>query len=74
MDPRLREVLEALEEEEYVEDELDNFFDELNAEGEMYVPEDDDEEEEYEDGYIGADGADGADEGAGYDWQAAFKK
>ncbi|KAF7731743.1 hypothetical protein EC973_008257 [Apophysomyces ossiformis] len=67
MDPRLREVLEALEDEEYVDDELnDDFFDNLNAEGEIYDPEDDEEyeEEEVEDIY---------DEDGSYDWQAAFR-
>lgn len=33
MDPRLREVLEALEDENFVEDDVDEFFDELVADG-----------------------------------------
>ncbi|KAL4788057.1 Low temperature viability protein [Aspergillus varians] len=54
MDPRLREVLEALEDEEYVDDkEDDDFFGKLTAEGEEVDPGDwedtlfdDDEEDE----------------------------
>ncbi|KAL0565762.1 hypothetical protein ABG067_009610, partial [Albugo candida] len=42
MDPRLREVLEALEDEEYIEGDLDeDFFESLNAEGDPYDPEED---------------------------------
>ncbi|KAI9491699.1 Low temperature viability protein-domain-containing protein [Zychaea mexicana] len=63
MDPRLREIMEALEDEEYVEDGLnEDFFDELDAEGAPYVHEEDEEEdyeEELEDG--------------NYNWEAAFR-
>lgn len=66
MDPRLREILEALEDEEYIDEETadDDFFDELNAEGEEYVPEE--EEEYYEEDVVDDEG--------NYDWQAAFRK
>lgn len=67
MDPRLREIMEALEDEEYVDEELDDdFFEELNAEGDPYVP-GDEEEEYYEEEEV-------MDENGGYDWQAAFRK
>ncbi|KAL1926005.1 hypothetical protein VTP01DRAFT_7098 [Rhizomucor pusillus] len=66
MDPRLREIMEALEDEEYVDEELDDdFFEELNAEGDPYVP-DDEEEEYYEEEEV-------MDENGGYDWRAAFR-
>jgi protein LTV1 len=82
MDPRLREVLEALSDEEYIEGDLDeDFFESLNAEGEAYDPEEDDEEyydseeeieEYYEDEIEGGEGQEvHADN---YDWQTAFKK
>lgn len=64
MDPRLREVLEALEDDEYADGQVDeDFFDELNAEGDPYIPEEEDYEEyeeEMEDG--------------SYNWEAAFRK
>ena len=64
MDPRLREIMEALEDEEYVEDDLqEDFFGELNADGPEYVHEDY-EDEEFEDE---------VDEG-NYNWEAAFRK
>ncbi|RUP46718.1 hypothetical protein BC936DRAFT_146603 [Jimgerdemannia flammicorona] len=45
MDPRLREVFEALEDEAFVEDGLeDDFFLALDAEGQPYVPEEGDDE------------------------------
>lgn len=87
MDPRLREVLEALSDEEYVENDLgDDFFEGLNAEGEPYDPAEDEEyfdseeeieeyyedEEEYEEDREGGASAAGGEEN--YDWQAAFKK
>ncbi|KAI8989284.1 Low temperature viability protein-domain-containing protein [Pilobolus umbonatus] len=84
MDPRLREVMEALEDEEYIDDKLDDdFFEALNAEGEPYDPEEDeyedysDEEyEEYEEYEVS--GEEEGDHKAGgeenYDWEAAFKK
>ncbi|KAI9250195.1 Low temperature viability protein-domain-containing protein [Phascolomyces articulosus] len=63
MDPRLREIMEALEDEEYVDDALDeDFFDELDAEGDPYVHEEY-EDEEYEEEM---------DEG-NYNWEAAFR-
>ncbi|KAI8146197.1 Low temperature viability protein-domain-containing protein [Fennellomyces sp. T-0311] len=63
MDPRLREIMEALEDEEYVEDDLEeDFFDELNADGPEYV------HEEYED----EDYEDEMDDG-NYNWEAAFR-
>lgn len=66
MDPRLREIMEALEDDEYLDDNLDDdFFEELNAEGDPYVPEDE-VEEYYEEEEIDEDGS--------YDWQAAFRK
>ncbi|KAI7868455.1 hypothetical protein BDF14DRAFT_1793395 [Spinellus fusiger] len=71
MDPRLREVMEALEDEEYVEDQLqDSFFDELNEEGELYDPEEEEweEEEEEEEEVEEVFDNDGT-----YDWQAAFR-
>ncbi|KAI8364009.1 Low temperature viability protein-domain-containing protein [Choanephora cucurbitarum] len=74
MDPRLREVLEALEDEEYVENDLDDdFFESLNAEGDF-----EDEEEDYVD-YSDDDDEEEEDmpppkEGEAYDWQAAFQK
>lgn len=77
MDPRLREVLEALEDEEYVEDDLDeSFFDNLNDEAaEPYNPDEDeyydDEEEEYEYEDIEEDGPVDPEN---YDWQTAFNK
>ncbi|ORY96516.1 Low temperature viability protein-domain-containing protein [Syncephalastrum racemosum] len=66
MDPRLREILEALEDEEYIDEETadDDFFGELNADGEEYVPEEE-EEEYYEEEVVDDDG--------NYDWQAAFR-
>lgn len=64
MDPRLREVLEALEDEEYVDGQLDeDFFEELNAEGDPYIPEEE-EFEEYEEEM----------ENGSYNWEAAFRK
>jgi protein LTV1 len=70
MDPRLREVLEALEDEEYVENDLDeDFFESLNADGDPYDP----EEEYYEDEVEGEEGAE-APNPDNYDWEAAFKK
>ncbi|CDH58466.1 low temperature viability protein [Lichtheimia corymbifera JMRC:FSU:9682] len=63
MDPRLREVLEALEDDEYADGQVDeDFFEELNAEGDPYIPEEEDfeeYEEEIEDG--------------SYNWEAAFR-
>jgi protein LTV1 len=47
MDPRLREIMEALDDEAYVEDDVENYFETLNAPGEQYVPEEDDEDDEY---------------------------
>ncbi|CAO3693312.1 unnamed protein product [Rhizopus stolonifer] len=78
MDPRLREVLEALSDEEYVDDDLDDdFFENLNGEGEPYDPADDIEDEEYYDSEEEYEHADHeqeqADEG-NYNWEAAFKK
>lgn len=65
MDPRIREVLEALDDEEYVDNDLDeDFFEELDAEGDPYVPEEE-QEQEY-DQEIREDGT--------YDWEAAFRK
>lgn len=78
MDPRLREVLEALSDEEYVENDLDDdFFGALNADGEPYDPAEDEEyydsEEEYEDYEVeGEEGEEINEEN--YDWQAAFNK
>ncbi|KAK4518256.1 uncharacterized protein ATC70_001608 [Mucor velutinosus] len=78
MDPRLREVLEALSDEEYVENDLDDdFFEALNADGEPYDPAEDEEyydsEEEYEDYEVeGEEGEEINEEN--YDWQAAFNK
>ncbi|KAI8331525.1 Low temperature viability protein-domain-containing protein [Chlamydoabsidia padenii] len=81
MDPRLREVLEALEDEEYVENDLEeDFFDDLNDDTmEAYDPEEDEyyddddysdaEYEEYED-----DQLDGPVDPENYDWQAAFSR
>ncbi|CEP09868.1 hypothetical protein [Parasitella parasitica] len=76
MDPRLREVLEALSDEEYVEDDLgDDFFEALNADGEAYDPAEDEEyfdsEEEYEEFEVEEGEEVNADN---YDWQAAFDK
>ncbi|CAO3671791.1 unnamed protein product [Umbelopsis ramanniana] len=51
MDPRLREIMEALDDEAYVEDNVEDFFDNLNAPGERYEPEEDDDEEYYEEEY-----------------------
>jgi protein LTV1 len=81
MDPRLREVLEALEDEEYVENDLEeDFFDDLNDDtAEAYDPEEDEyyddsdaEYEEYED--YEDDQVDGPIDPENYDWQAAFNK
>lgn len=78
MDPRLREVLEALSDEEYVDDDLDDdFFEALNAEGEPYDPAEDEEyydsEEEYYEEY--EEEEEGEEQSAeNYDWQAAFNK
>ncbi|CAO3641707.1 unnamed protein product [Cunninghamella blakesleeana] len=84
MDPRLREILEALEDDAYVENDLDeSFFDDLNDESaEVYDPDEDeyyddvyneeygdDEEVEYEDIE-----EDGPIDPENYDWQAAFNK
>ncbi|KAI8095765.1 Low temperature viability protein-domain-containing protein [Thamnidium elegans] len=84
MDPRLREVLEALSDEEYVENDLEeDFFEALNAEGEAYDPAEDEEyfdsEEEIEEYYEDEDEEEQDQEGdevgeENYDWQAAFKK
>lgn len=88
MDPRLREVFEALEDEAFVEEELeDGFFSALNAEGEAYVPEEEDGEyyeedeegawEEYEEGQEGEEGQgkrEGHKEISDTEWKAAFKK
>lgn len=76
MDPRLREVLEALSDEEYVENDLDDdFFEALNAEGDPYDPAEDEEyfdsEEEYEDYQDEQEEEITQDN---YDWQAAFNK
>lgn len=79
MDPRLREVLEALDDEEYVDNELDDdFFESLNADGEPYDPEEDEEYYDSEEEYYN-DEQDEEEEGGevneeNYDWQAAFKK
>ncbi|GAN03226.1 low temperature viability protein [Mucor ambiguus] len=78
MDPRLREVLEALSDEEYVENDLDDdFFEALNADGEPYDPAEDEEyydsEEEYEDYEVEAEEGEEINE-ENYDWQAAFNK
>ncbi|KAI8885729.1 Low temperature viability protein [Backusella circina FSU 941] len=79
MDPRLREILEALSDEEYVEDDLgDDFFDELNnADEAPYDPYEDEEyydseEEEYYDDEEEQGGEEVDEEN--YDWEAAFKK
>jgi protein LTV1 len=76
MDPRLREILEALSDEEYVENDLgDDFFEELNAEGEAYDPYEDEEyydSEEYYDDEQQEDEEQVDEEN--YDWEAAFKK
>lgn len=83
MDPRLREVLEALSDDEYIKGDLDeDFFESLNAEGDPYVPEEDEDEEEYynsSDEEIEEYYEDEEEEAEGpsdenYDWQAAFKK
>ncbi|KAG0172937.1 hypothetical protein DFQ28_008493 [Apophysomyces sp. BC1034] len=74
MDPRLREVLEALDDEEYVEEGLDEeFFGNLNAEGDIYVPEEEDDEEYYEDEEEEEEVEEIYDEDGSYDWQAAFR-
>ncbi|KAI8366887.1 Low temperature viability protein-domain-containing protein [Blakeslea trispora] len=74
MDPRLREVLEALEDEEYVENDLgDDFFDSLNAEGDFEEEEEEYEEEEYEEEQEGEQ-QEGEQQEGEYDWQAAFQK
>jgi protein LTV1 len=71
MDPHLRQVLEALEDEAFVDDGLeDHFFDELVAEGERG------EEEEldfqfYEDGDTPTDALSTEDPGS---WEASFAK
>ncbi|KAL9555533.1 hypothetical protein MBANPS3_002318 [Mucor bainieri] len=79
MDPRLREVLEALSDEEYVENDLDDdFFEALNADGEPYDPAEDEEyydsEEEYEDYEVDAEDGEEEINEENYDWQAAFNK
>lgn len=82
MDPRLREVLEALSDEEYVDGDLDeDFFESLHAEGEPYNPEDDEEyydsEQEYEEFYEDDDDVEEDEQEENeenYDWQSAFKK
>ncbi|KAI9321010.1 Low temperature viability protein-domain-containing protein [Dichotomocladium elegans] len=64
MDPRLREILEALDDEEYVEEDADDdFFAELNAEGAQYEPEEDEEDEFEEE----------IEENGNYNWEAAFR-
>ncbi|KAI7901719.1 Low temperature viability protein-domain-containing protein [Cokeromyces recurvatus] len=84
MDPRLREVLEALSDDEFIDDELgDDFIEQLNADGEPYDPEEDDdyfdsEVEEYEE-YEEYDNEEQQQEegevnAENYDWEAAFKK
>ncbi|KAI9486662.1 MAG: Low temperature viability protein-domain-containing protein [Benjaminiella poitrasii] len=84
LDPRLREVLEALSDEEFIDEGLDDdFFEQLNAEGEAYDPEEDEyfdseEYEEYEEYYEDEEDGErqeGEEENAdNYDWEAAFKK
>ncbi|KAI8060317.1 Low temperature viability protein-domain-containing protein [Gongronella butleri] len=87
MDPRLREVLEALEDEEYVEDDLgEDFFDQLNdPEAEFYDPDEDeyyDDEDDYYNDYSGEEEEEEIEEvyedapvdPENYDWQAAFNK
>jgi protein LTV1 len=70
MDPRLREVLEALSDEEYIDEALDDdFFEDLNAEGEAYDPAED--EEVYEDSEEEEHDEENEEN---YDWEAAFKK
>lgn len=70
MDPRLREVLEALSDEEYIDEALDDdFFEDLNAEGEAYDPA---EDEEVYDDYEEEEQDEENEEN--YDWEAAFKK
>ncbi|OBZ86766.1 Protein LTV1 [Choanephora cucurbitarum] len=67
------QILEALEDEEYVENDLDDdFFESLNAEGDL---EEEDEDEEYVD-YSDdeEEGIPPPKEGEEYDWQAAFQK
>ncbi|KAI8058918.1 Low temperature viability protein-domain-containing protein [Gilbertella persicaria] len=74
MDPRLREVFEALSDEEYIEDLDDDFFDALNADGEPYDPEEDEDyvDSDYED-YEQEEEQEVVTE-ENYDWEAAFKK
>lgn len=73
MDPRLREVLEALSDEEYIDEALDDdFFEDLNAEGEAYDPAED--EEVYEDSEEEEHDEENEENEENYDWEAAFKK
>ncbi|BFZ59340.1 Protein ltv1 [Saitoella coloradoensis] len=80
MDPRLREVLEALEDEAYVEED-EHVFAELAASGERQADaydddEDfwDDDEEEEEDGYATDDTTKASAQPARSDWENEFSK
>lgn len=90
MDPRLREIMEALDDEEYVEDGVEDYFENLNAAGETYEPEDEDDDEYYEEEYYEEDEFDENGEPLTYEqfddeapeavpmpssgWEAAFKQ
>ncbi|KAG2176925.1 hypothetical protein INT43_007579 [Umbelopsis isabellina] len=90
MDPRLREIMEALDDEEYVEDGVEDYFENLNAAGENYEPEDEDDDEYYEEEYYEEDEYDENGEPLTYEqfddeapeavpmpsseWEAAFKQ
>jgi len=47
MDPRLREIMEALDDDAYVENDEEDYFETLNAPGERYEPDEDEEYDEY---------------------------
>ncbi|KAH8549386.1 Low temperature viability protein-domain-containing protein [Umbelopsis sp. PMI_123] len=75
MDPRLREIMEALDDDAYVEDGAEDFFGNLNAPGERYEPDEyDDEEEYYEEEYYEDEEFDENVPMPSTNWQAAFKQ
>ncbi|KAF9015757.1 Low temperature viability protein-domain-containing protein [Cyathus striatus] len=84
MDPHLRQVLEALEDDAFVDDDLeDDFFDDLVADGERESDEDlefDFDEDGIDEGAVGAsvdEGSKDKSETEGMSWEerfAAFKK
>lgn len=67
MDPRLREALEALDDDAYVDNDVDDYFDKLNAE-KLSDDDGDDDKDNYD------DYEDDEDDEDGNNWEIEFRK